>query len=189
MIHFTTQHTALNVSVVSIIHALNAAELPELARLLLQNPRFAGVCYQAVVPTLGMEWREAFFDEDPLWPREPEKLGAVLDALDRLEALQSETGRIHNERSQWGFWRRYFRDPRGFLAGQGCRVGDSMLHMTAEGRLRFCHHFPHLGLAGVVDPRELWPSARAQELRRELHACARPCNYKVNCCFDLESGG
>jgi len=185
IIHYLTNFTGLRVNAVSTINAQNARELPELARRLLAAPRFGGVRLQAVIPTLARPWSDDFFRDDALWPRAEAERADVLAALDEFAALKGAGANIHNELSQFAFWRRYFADPRGFLGGAGCRVADSLLQMAPRGALEFCNHH---GVIGSIDddPRALWRSATAQAARERIARCAMPCNYKVNCCYDIE---
>ncbi len=185
ILHYLTNFTRMRVNAVSTVNAQNAGELPELARRLFANPRFGGLRLQAVIPTLAKPWSDDFFRDDPLWPRDEEGRDAVFAALDELTAMRAAGANIHNESSQFAFWRRYFRDPRGFLDGAGCRIADRLLQMAPHGALEFCNHH---GVIGSIDDdlRALWRSPAAEAMRERIARCAIPCNYKVNCCYEPE---
>jgi sulfatase maturation enzyme AslB (radical SAM superfamily) len=188
MLHYLTRHTDLQVNVLTVIHARNAAELPPLADdLLTTYPRLHGIRYQAVVPTLAKPWSADFFRDDPLWPRTPAEQAQVRAALEALLARTRAGARFHNTEAQFAVWRRYFADPLAVAEGEVCPVPFDALLVMADGAIRFCAAQGDLGTIDD-DPAELWRSARAASLREQARHCTLPCNAKINCCFDLAGG-
>jgi MoaA/NifB/PqqE/SkfB family radical SAM enzyme len=182
VLHYLAHHTKLKANVISVIHAQNAAELPELVRVVSERLPRGHVRFQAILPTLSKPWTDEFFRDDPLWPRSPKVLEAVLAALGQLEALRDAGLPIVNPPSQFELWRRYFRDPLHFATTESCEVGLDSFIVMADGVITFCHHFGELATIDD-DPREVWESAAARQMREAMRTCRQPCNYRVNCCY------
>lgn len=182
MLEYASRHSALPLRAVALISAAGAADLPELVRRLSGAYRLETIHFQAIIPPLAVPWSWEFFDRDPLWPRDPQMLAAVLAALDELEQMKSDGWPINNPAAQFALWRGYFRDPRGFFADRPCRVARDHLLVTADGAVTFCDHYGALGTI-ADDPGELWRSPAAARLRENMTGCARGCNYRVNCCY------
>lgn len=186
MIDYLSNHTALAIQAVAVLHAISANEMPALVRKLAANPRFGVVHFQAVIPTLSRPWSTDFFFSDPLWPREPEVLARMLEVLDELEQMKRDGLPINNPASQFAHWRRYFRDPMHSFRNLPCEVGGDHLLVQADGAVTLCDQLGRLG-AIDDDPRALWESPAAARLREDMRRCRRACNYRVNCCFVEQS--
>jgi MoaA/NifB/PqqE/SkfB family radical SAM enzyme len=182
MLEYMAAATSFKLNVTTIIHAQNAHELPDLVRFLTRIPRFGVVHFQAVIPTLATVWSNRFFAEDPLWPRDEAQLARVLATLDELEQMKRNKEPVDNVLSQFAWWRRYFRDPLNFMDGRPCRVGLDNLELMTDGSLTLCDEYGSLG-AIEDDPRELWQSKAAQEMRERMRRCTKACNFRVNCCY------
>lgn len=182
ILHFISTQTALVLSVVSVISAPAAKHLPALVEKLSRLPRFNGVQFQAVVPTLGRMWDKNFFTTSEFWPRSKADLHELEKSLDELERLRDDGMPINNPRSQFTMWRKYFQDPETFFARQQCTVGNNNLLVQADGNLVLCSHHGNLG---TIDdnPETVWNSDRAALMREKMSRCAKPCNFFVNCCY------
>lgn len=189
VLYHLSKKTDFEISVVSVISAYSAKDLPRLVQELSKNSRLGGIQFQALIPTLSRPWDLAFYDESPMWPTTPEKLNQVLKTLDTLILMREQGYPINNPPSQFEHWRRYFNNPKNFLVGQQCTVAENNLQMHCDGSLIFCNNYGKLGTIGD-DPKILWESAIAAKMRQNMKKCTLPCNYFVNCCYieqDVES--
>lgn len=182
MIHHMTNNTKLSVSVVSVISAYNAKELPLMVKTLFEKPGLSSIQFQAIIPTMAMDWNPEFYENDPMWPQNKRQQDEVLTALDELSELRDEGHPINNPASQFAHWRKYFQNPHDFCSDLVCDVGDDSLIILADGSVSFCNRFEKLGTL-KDDPKELWDSKKGQKLRRQMKKCKHSCNFFVNCCF------
>jgi MoaA/NifB/PqqE/SkfB family radical SAM enzyme len=179
---YVAEQSDIELNVVTVITARNAAELPAFVKWLADRPRLHAVHFQAVVPTLGLPFAADFFARDPLWPSGPEAVARVLDALAALAELKRAGLPINNSFSQLALWRRYFADPLNYDPQGACRVALDNLMVRADGSIVFCEHY---GTIGTIDDEAeaIWRAPNTETLRRRMAVCTQACTYRVNCCY------
>jgi len=151
-------------TVAAIITGRNLDELPRLARWTADRPGCAGIIFNPLA-RCGSRWKE-------LWPTEPAKAAAALDALIRL---REEGLPILNPAAQLNFLKRYYEDPDALYPELVCESGES-LWIGAEGACFLCDTGQEpIGSVRVQEVREIWDSPRARALRNEILLCKRSC--------------
>lgn len=170
------------VIVASILHAGNAAEIPDLLAFVKQRG------LQLVIQPLYQNFGANRFDPDwwhssPLFPRTPEGRAAIDQALDRLAAERMRGGPVCNDLHQLLAMKEHFARPDQDL-GHLCRAGHSDLSFDPQGRIRLCYFLEPVG--SIFDPLPLpliWDAPAALRRRHEVSRCDRHCGL-LNCNFD-----
>ncbi len=137
------------------------------------------VLFQALYPTFGgTEGSDpAWFERNPHWPRDPDELHGIIEELRRLK---SQGLPIWNPDEQLVAMQYYFRDPNSHPRPPECMVRYSTLYLDPKGDVIFCFTVnDKAGNALREHPREIWESARAQEIRDKMKYCQAPC--LLNC--------
>lgn len=162
-----------------ILHAGNAAEIPDLLRLVKDRG------YELVVQPLYQSFGENVHDpgwwrRSPMWPRD---LGPIDAALDVLIDERRSWGKVCNPVAQLEAFRRYFRDPSA-ANGQVCKAGHSDIAFDPAGNVRLCYFLEPVGhIDEGVPVAEMWNRLGAMRRRYEVGRCTRSCNL-LNCNFD-----
>lgn len=170
------------VVIACILHAENAAEVPDLLAWvkdrgyeLVVQPLYQNFGNNAHDPTW---WRRS-----PLWPATPEALARVDHALEVLIDERTRWGKVCNEVAQLRAFQRHFRDP-GAPNGQTCKAGHSDIAFDPTGAVRLCYFLEPVGhLSEGVPIPELWNRLPALRRRYEVARCTRSCNL-LNCNFE-----
>ena len=134
----------------------------------------SGVLFQPLSPTFRGEQGERWYDDDPLWVRDPHKVAAVIDEL----VIGKECGLpILNSVDHLRTIATYLADPEREGSGT-CRVGSSNLSIWADGAVpSLCRRLERtdLGNATTASLRDLWTGAQARGMRKAILACTHNC--------------
>ena len=68
----------------------------------------------------------------------------------------------------------YYRDPAGMRRIR-CTADVKALLVDPYGSIRSCFMKDPIGRVGEGLPRKIWKSERADEVRKEIATCPRPC--------------
>jgi MoaA/NifB/PqqE/SkfB family radical SAM enzyme len=164
-----------------ILHAANAAEMPDL----IEQCRRRGL--QLVIQPLYQNFGNNAYD--PNWwqtahyfPRTPEELDQLDHAIDQLTVERLRGGLVCNAAQQLQAMKGHFRAP-SVDNGQMCRAGHSDLSIDPHGRLRLCYFLEPVGHLSEATPLPLiWDRFETLRRRWEVSRCDRHCNL-LNCNF------
>lgn len=137
------------------------------------------VLYQPLYPTFasdeGMD--PAWFERNPHWPRDPDGVAAALAAVVELKASGAP---VWNPDEHLEAMRYYFRDPYSHPRPDECMVRYNAFNIDPRGDVTFCYTVDdHVGSLREQHPREIWESARAEQVRDKMKPCQAPC--LLNC--------
>lgn len=170
------------VVIAAVLHGKNAAEIPDLLRLV----RDEGL--QIVVQPLYQNFGYNTYDPDwwrssPLWPADDAERAQIDAALDALAAERLRGGPVCNAVDQLQAIRFHFHNP-GRDNGLSCRAGHSDLSFDPQGRVRLCYFLEPVGSLFEPTPLPLlWDRVETLRRRWEVSRCPRSCNL-LNCNFD-----
>ncbi len=170
------------VIIACILHADNAAELPDLLRW----TRSRG--YELVVQPLYQNFGEnahdpGWFRRSPAWPRTDAQRAAIRHALEVLIAERTAAGQVCNPIGQLRAFQGYFEAP-DVPTGTVCKAGHSDIAFDPAGNVRLCYFLEPIGnLQDDASLPRLWSSIGALRRRYEVSRCTRACNL-LNCNFD-----
>ena len=177
-------HAAPRVVVTVILHAHNAAEIPDLLGWI------RGQGLQVVVQPLYQNFGRNAYDPDwwrtsPLWPRDQQQLSAIEAALDLLTAERLRGGPVCNDAHQLQAMKLHFRHPERDT-GASCRAGHSDISFDPQGRVRLCYFLEPVGPVFDATPFPgMWESLATLRRRYQVSRCERHCNL-LNCTFSRE---
>jgi len=134
---------------------------------------------QPLYPTFASdeEMDPAWFERNPHWPRDPDALREVLEDVRTLKAAGKP---IWNPDEQLVAMQYYFREPKSHPRPDECMERYNAFNMDPRGDVTFCYTVDDtVGNVRAQHPREIWESARAQEVRDRMKGCQAPC--LLNC--------
>lgn len=172
---------SLRVVVSCIIHADNAHEMADL----IEQCRRRGL--QLVIQPLYQNFGNNEYDPDwwktaHYFPRTPEELKRLDDALDRLTAERLRGGLVCNAPQQLQAMKAHFREPSRDNR-QMCRAGHSDLSLDPHGNIRLCYFLEPVGHLSEPTPLPvIWDRYTTLRRRWEVSRCDRHCNL-LNCNF------
>ena len=172
------------VVIACILHAHNAAEIPEL----LGWVRARGL--QIVVQPLYQSFGNNAYDPDwhrssVLFPKTPEQLAAIDRALDVLSAERLRGGPVCNAVAQLQAMKQHFRTP-STDNGQTCRAGHTDLSFDPQGNIRLCYFLEPVGsIFDAMPIPVVWDRFTTLRRRWEVSRCTRACNL-LNCNFERQ---
>jgi len=167
------------VVIACILHAENAAEIPELLELVKARG------YQLVVQPLYQNFGENEFDADwykasHMWPKDTAPLD---EALDLLALERRRGGPVCNAVGQLIAMKDYYREPSVFN-GMTCKAGHSDLSFDPHGNIRMCYFLEPVATVFDMAPlAAIWDAPSTLRRRWEVSRCERSCNL-LNCNFD-----
>lgn len=175
------------VVVACILHAHNAAEIPDLLAWVRQSG------LQLVVQPLYQNFGDNAYDPDwwrssPLFPRTEGELESIDAALDALSAERLRGGPVCNAVAQLQAMKDHFRRP-GEDNGASCRAGHSDLSFDPQGNIRLCYFLEPVGSVFDATPIPVvWDRYTTLRRRWEVSRCTRACSL-LNCNFERNDGG
>lgn len=169
-----------------VLTDLNLDILPGFVAWVAEHPRLDGIFFQALMQPFGEAPREKWWETEPLFPRDGERMAA---ALRELLAMKRAGFPILNPDPQFPALIDYFRNP-GAFALRRCRVGDFGLTIEGGGAIRLCGRFAPVGeLRDGYHLRDVYRSPAADQVRRQMAECRVNCHLALNCCFTEEEAG
>lgn len=115
-----------------------------------------------------------------LWPSDTQKVNSILDELIRQKKNKSK---ISNSISHIQSFKSYFLAPQNFMRVQQCPFIGTSLNVSAHGDVYLCWEKESLGNIKTDDICQLWMSAKAGQIREEMHRCKKDCPAVINCSF------
>lgn len=174
------------VIVATILHADNAAEVPEL----LDFVKSRGL--QLVVQPLYQNFGNNAYDPDwwrhsAMFPHQPQALSRVEQALDTLSVERLRGGPVCNAVEQLQAMKGHFAAPQDDNR-HICRAGHSDISFDPQGRIRLCYFLDPVGTVFDATPFPvMWDAWTTLRRRWEVSRCDRRCNL-LNCNFDRDEG-
>jgi MoaA/NifB/PqqE/SkfB family radical SAM enzyme len=170
------------VVVACILHAQNAAEIPELLRWCRSRD------YELVVQPLYQNFGDnahepGWWRTSPLWPADVALIEAAIACL--VEERRA-SGKVCNSVEQLHAFARHFREP-GVYNGAVCKAGHGDIAFDPHGNVRLCYFLEPVG--NVADGRpiaRMWNDLPALRRRHQVHRCTRACNL-LNCNFETQA--
>jgi len=175
------------VIVATILHAGNAAEVPELLAFVKRRG------LQLVVQPLYQNFGNNTYDPDwwrrsDMFPQTDAQRAAIDDALDLLSTERLRGGPVANAVGQLQAMKGHFSAP-GVDNRHICRAGHSDISFDPQGRIRLCYFLDPVGTVFDATPLPvMWDAPATLRRRWEVSRCDRACNL-LNCNFDRQDGG
>jgi len=174
----------LRVCINCVICALNLEILQGFVTSVRDDPRLAGIFFQAFVQPFGQAARDRWWADEPLFPRDPTLARAVLFELRDMKRAGFP---ILNPDAQFAAMADYFADP-GRFALQRCNVGHFGVTIEGSGVVRLCGRYDPIGDLGRGERiYEILVGAKAQAVRVSMQQCRENCHLLINCCFDEDA--
>jgi MoaA/NifB/PqqE/SkfB family radical SAM enzyme len=175
----------ISLSLATVVMELYVHELTQLAEFAWQN-HLAGIAFQVLAPPQAhyafagaqsmpqeaSDWHA----RDPLWVS---NITALRTHTKKLLQLQARGCPVLNPPSQLRRMPLYSERP-DTVRDWPCLGTLSRLYVDPFGDVRLCYGFPPVGNILRDDPRALWRSAAAQEVRRASRSCTRLCRMLNN---------
>jgi len=167
----------------TVVMELNVDELVALAKL-AKKEKLDGIRFQALESKhlFGTEkYNSTWFKNNPLWPKNPEKLAKVLD---KLVQLKKQGWPIKNGYRELDDLKLYYRNPLEIAKRyQFCFTGVRNFSIDSTGKVKLCFGMKPVGDVLKQKPREIWHGKEASELRGKIRLCQRycrilPCNKR-----------
>jgi MoaA/NifB/PqqE/SkfB family radical SAM enzyme len=169
----------------TVVMEQNCGELAAMARF-VREKGLNGIIYQvlagpeahyafsehATMPQDGEVHREA----DPMWVT---SVDVLRRDVDELLALQAQGCPVINPTQQLRRFPMYYEDPDS-IRNVPCLGALSTLYVDPLGNMRLCYGFPPIGNILRDDPRRVWRSKAAANIRRKSLQCDRLCRMLNN---------
>ena len=162
----------------TVITGANLGSLVPLVEFVEENG-LDGIMFQPLEAVFGRreDFGDDWFRRTDLWPDDPALAGAAVAQLAELKAAGAP---IMNPSGHIAAWAPYFRDPlagaTGQIEGTGtCTIGHSHLYLNFNGDIHLCWDFPPIGNIASALASQQWISAGAEDVRRDIAECTKPC--------------
>ncbi|HTY44447.1 MAG TPA: radical SAM protein [Patescibacteria group bacterium] len=165
-----------------IIMNENLDDLLKLAQWADSNDKVDWLYFMVVVQPnysgpLTDDWRDEY---KYLWPKDKNKVIAILDELIRLRQNGSKvSNRVEHLRA----YKAYFNNPQKLVNKAKCIIGGRAISINAYGFVQLCLFKDFIGNIRKDDIRTLWHSQDAQLIREKVDACKTNCHLLLNCCY------
>jgi len=167
-----------------VICELNIEILQGFVTWVRDDSRLDGIFFQALVQPFGEPPRDGWWENEPLFPQDPERAAEVLD---QLLSMKRAGFPILNPDGQFPAMAAYFRNP-GRFAMQRCNVGTFGITVDCDGRVKLCNRYESIGnLTSGLGIREIAEGPVAEKVREQMRACRQNCHLLINCCFDEDA--
>lgn len=162
-----------DVLLTSILGAHNLGEC-ELLVQLCKDLGGKALLFQPLQPTFEAEVQPQWWQNQVLWPQDPEQIHR---GIDQLLSLKAAGAPLIQKKRDFEAMRHYFLQPDKLPPGQ-CLSMQNNLMIDSLGEVRFCFNqdrlqLPSLGNVRQQSIREIWENSR--ELRRQNQACSLEC--------------
>lgn len=168
----------LIVTINSVMSEQNFHELPALVKF-VQNNKLQGIFFTALL--WRMFYKKNFnrgFLDDPLWPKDYEKVKKILEELIQLKKKGYP---IINSIKHFQLIKQYFKNPN-IIKSQNitCSFPYEYLVLNPKGKIVLCYN--HLTNSILkYDPSMIWKSKKVKQLKRKFLNCRIAC--LVSCGF------
>jgi len=173
---FVKDHFRVKVFTTIMDHNLD--ELCLLAQF--ANDESIPLSFQALTAPLGKSIEQNWHKEDPLWPKDTEKVTKVLD---RIIHLKKKGSRIYNSLAHLNQMRAYFLNPERYGNGRLCKARFENLSILPNGDIKICVYKGCIGNVARDSLMELWRCPKTINIRRQMRECKRSCSI-LRCYFN-----
>jgi len=143
-----------------------------------------GVRFQAISRPFEKDLISDWYAQDEwkfLWPLDTVKAGRIIDELITLKNSGYE---ILNPVGQLEIFKAYFDNPKKPYRLRRCNVGDYLMNMDIYGNLNPCYSIGIWGNIRETKIMDLWFSQKAQDYRKKIYNCQKPCHHLINCFYE-----
>ncbi len=177
--------TNLRIGIGTIILERNMDEIARLAEWANRHERIGCIAFQAIAQPFFTPADDEWYNKSEygfLWPKDLKKVHAVIDELIRLKTIGYKIG---NSISQLLVFKKYFSSPNKFIKKNKCNV-DFYMDVNQFGEVRMCNRRQIIGNIKRDQPKDMWYSKEANEVRKQAKNCNLNCHLLVNCVYEEE---
>lgn len=178
---------SLKIHLVTTIMQQNLDDLLELAEWAQRNSLIHGLGFQAIMQPFFAAANEHWQKKEEfsfLWPKAIDRVDYILD---KLAAFKKAGWKITNPVAQFSVYQAYFRNPERFVKVLKCNLGYNSITVNTAGKIFLCNSLEPIGdIQEGKDLRELWLSAKAEQVRNAIKNCNHNCKSLINCFFEEE---
>lgn len=171
----------VKIHILTVITNKNIDELPKFVLWLKENNFADYVSFQFLVQDFRQEKKEAWWEDNILWPKD---LKLLNKRLDELIFLRERDNLITNPANQLNFWRKYYENPNAMKLSKQCNVGDFYVNCSNSGDIHICSFMPSVGNIKNNTLQEIFYSALASQRRKEIAVCKKVCHFQLNCRYE-----
>lgn len=177
----------VQIKINTVITEINLVELIDLAQWVIRDPRIISVNFLAVTQPFDTKDDDKWYEKNEynsLWPKDPDKVERILDALIKLK--EENKYKILNPASQLKVYKSYFNNPADYFKQTGCHIYKRVLNVSSNGEISMCFYMDVIGniKQDEFDFEKLWNSSLAGRVRDNIKNCRKNCHLRVNCYFD-----
>jgi MoaA/NifB/PqqE/SkfB family radical SAM enzyme len=165
--------TQVNIS--TILMEPNLDEVIDLAWWVKESG-YRTLTLQPIMQNFGEAYHPKWYLNSPLWPRDYDKVCAVIDAA---ADFRKKHWTIGNHADQLEMMKYYFANPE-LKPPSPCGAGKAEISIGPKGEMGLCFNLKEVGNAHESDPRALFETDEAYNRRAEIYHCSRNC-YLLNC--------
>ncbi len=175
----------LTIGIQTIILEKNLDEIIKLTEWVNEHKRIRYIVFQAIAQPFNTPFDAEWYNKSEyrfLWPQDVKKANTILDELIRLKKMAYK---ISNSVSQLEAFKKYFENPSDFIKKDGCNVNFYM-NINQFGDVFMCTRKETIGNIKKDNPKDLWYSEKAHQVREEIKKCKVNCHHLINCCYEEE---
>lgn len=163
-----------NITVATVIMDANLETITDLVEY--ARTVNALINFQCIYQNFGAAYDPKWYETSNLWPHDPER---VVEVLSELIELKKQGAPINNTEQHLNLMKQYFKNPERKAIFE-CLVGERMMAINALGDVSLCFFTDPVGNIIHQDPKEIWHSAEAKQMRKLMKCCPRNCDL-LNC--------
>jgi MoaA/NifB/PqqE/SkfB family radical SAM enzyme len=175
----------LEIGIQPVIFGCNLDEIVELTEWADNDKRIKFIHFQVVSQPFDESYDNGWFrksEHSLLWPQDVKN---VDNTIDKLIELKKKGRKISNSVRQLEVFKKYFRFPGEFIRKGMCNV-DFFLNVNSLGQVYMCRWKEPIGNIKKDNFKDIWYSAKADQLRRQIKNCKMNCHVLINCCYEEE---
>lgn len=116
-----------------------------------------------------------------LWPQDTAK---TIEVINELIKLKESGYPISNAVGHLEIFKAYFENPEKPYRLRRCNAGDYLMNLDIFGNVHPCSAIGIWGNIKETSIKDLWFSEKAQNFRKKIYACQRPCHHLINCFYE-----
>ena len=163
----------------SVICALNLKEMPNLVRMIDNNPHILSIKFNVVMEPNNTGPNPNWYKEkfSYLWPKNME---LVDETFDELVKMKTNGSKIPDEFYQLEAYKRYFHNPETFVKRGHCNF-DKSINLSSTGDLFLCFNYACIGNIKDTEFVTAWNSDKSNDVRQDILKCEKNCHFLINC--------
>ncbi len=174
----------IHIGICTIIMDQSLDGILDLAEWVEMNRNYVNsILFMAAMQPNNTVSKDSWYLEDYnfFWPKDTQKVHAVIDALIENRRLGHWIG---NSVVQLEAFKSYYADPARFVKKMPCNL-DRAVHVSSIGDIFLCYRYDLLGnIRKGGDIRQIWYSETAQKARDSIRRCQYNCHFLLNCFFE-----